>query len=134
MDSSNKLIVRLQSNAGYAHTIFYWTSWIWSVRAGVWESKMFVSLWQTTWCILMMQALRNGFESILKVDSYFLGTCVFSIYSHVQKSREKCVFRPEMAIFRRAGMRKGGLPLPLAFQYLIFMIWRACDLNLVMIS
>ena len=31
-------------------------------------------------------------------------------------------------------MRDGELPLPLAFQYLIFMIWRACDSNLVMIS
>ena len=31
-------------------------------------------------------------------------------------------------------MRERGLPLPLAFQYLIFMIWRACDSNLVMIS
>ena len=31
-------------------------------------------------------------------------------------------------------MREGGLPLPLAFQYLILMISKACDLNLVMIS
>ena len=31
----------------------------------------------------------------------------------------------------RAEMKKGGLPLPLAFQYLILMIWRACDVNLV---
>jgi hypothetical protein len=46
----------------------------------------------------------------------------------------KPVFRPKMAIFRRAGMREGGLPPILAFQYLILMIWRACDLNLVMIS
>ena len=34
----------------------------------------------------------------------------------------KPVFRPKMAIFRRAGMREGGLPLSLAFQYLILMI------------
>ena len=34
----------------------------------------------------------------------------------------KTVFRPKMAIFQRAGMREGELPLPLAFQYLIFMI------------
>ena len=34
----------------------------------------------------------------------------------------KPVFRPKMAIFRRAGMREGVLPLPLAFQYLILMI------------
>jgi hypothetical protein len=32
------------------------------------------------------------------------------------------VFTPKIAIFRRAGMREGGLPLPLAFQYLILMI------------
>ena len=31
-------------------------------------------------------------------------------------------------------MREGGKPLPLAFQYLIFMVKRPCDLNLVMIS
>ena len=43
-------------------------------------------------------------------------------YSRVQKSIEIFVFRPIMAIFRRAGMREGGLPPPLAFQYLILMI------------
>ena len=31
-------------------------------------------------------------------------------------------------------MRERGLPFPLAFQYLILMICRACDLNLVMLS
>ena len=31
-------------------------------------------------------------------------------------------------------MREEGLPLPLAFQYLILMIGRACDFNLVIIS
>ena len=36
-----------------------------------------------------------------------------------------------MPMIQRAGMRKGGEPLPLAFQYLILMIY---DLNLVMIS
>ena len=40
----------------------------------------------------------------------------------------------KMPMFKRAGMREGGEPLPLAFQYLILMIWRPCDLNLVMIS
>ena len=40
----------------------------------------------------------------------------------------------KMAMFWRAGMREGGKPLPLVFQYLIFMLWRACDLSLVMIS
>ena len=31
-------------------------------------------------------------------------------------------------------MREGGRPLPLAFQYLILMIKRPCDLNLVIIT
>ena len=35
---------------------------------------------------------------------------------------QKPVFTPKIAIFGRAGMREGGLPLPLAFQYLILMI------------
>jgi hypothetical protein len=43
-------------------------------------------------------------------------------FSRVQKSIEKFVFRPKMAIFRRAGLREGGLPLRLAFHYLILMI------------
>ena len=40
----------------------------------------------------------------------------------------------KMPMFWRAGMREGGKPLPLAFQYLIFMVERTCDLNLVVIS
>ena len=43
-------------------------------------------------------------------------------------------FRPKIAIFQMTGKREGELPLPPAFQYLILMIWRACDSNLVMIS
>ena len=43
-------------------------------------------------------------------------------HSRVQKCIENFAFRPKMAIFRRAEMREGGLPLPLAFQYLILMI------------
>ena len=31
-------------------------------------------------------------------------------------------------------MREGGKPLPLAFHYLIFMVLRHCDLNLVITS
>ena len=30
-------------------------------------------------------------------------------------------------------MKEGGKPLTLAFQYLIFMVGRPCDLNLVMV-
>ena len=40
----------------------------------------------------------------------------------------------KMPMFQWAGMKKGVEPLPLAFQYLILMLWRPCDLNLAMIS
>jgi hypothetical protein len=36
-----------------------------------------------------------------------------------------------MPRFQRAGMRKAGLPLQPALQYLILMIWTACDLNFI---
>ena len=44
------------------------------------------------------------------------------MYSRVQKSIENFVFRPKIALFQRAGMREGGLPLPLASQNLIILI------------
>ena len=31
-------------------------------------------------------------------------------------------------------MREGGKPLPLAFQYLIFMVYGPCELNFVIIT
>ena len=37
-------------------------------------------------------------------------------------------------MFERVGMREGGEPLPQAFQYLIFMVKRPCDLNFVITS
>ena len=40
----------------------------------------------------------------------------------------------KMPMFQKAGMREGGFPLPPAFQYLILMTWRACNLHLVMVS
>ena len=40
----------------------------------------------------------------------------------------------KMSMFQRVGMREGGIPLPLAFQYFILMIWRPCDLNMVMMT
>ena len=51
----------------------------------------------------------------------------------------KCLVRvaclwSKIPMIQRAGMREGGLPLLPAFQYLILMTWRSCDLNFVMIS
>ena len=37
----------------------------------------------------------------------------------------------KMSMFQKLEIRDAGLPLPPAFQYLILMIWRDCDLNLV---
>ena len=42
--------------------------------------------------------------------------------------------RSKMPIFQNSGMREEELPLPPALQYLILMIRKAFDLNLVMIS
>ena len=47
-------------------------------------------------------------------------------------ARVACLWS-KMPTFHRAGMREGGKPLPQAFQYLILMVWRPCDLNLVII-
>ena len=78
-----------------------------------WRSKFF-------WSLILLSNYSRSFSK--------------QIYSRVQKSIENFIFRPKLAIFLRAGMREGELKLPLAFQYLIFMLWRACDLTLVMIS
>jgi hypothetical protein len=40
----------------------------------------------------------------------------------------------KMSMIQRVGMRGGGGSLIPAFQYLIHMVWRPCDLSLVMIS
>ena len=55
-------------------------------------------------------------NSVCISSEHFLST-----YSRVQKSIENFVFRPKIAIFLRVEMRKGGLPLSLAFQNLILM-------------
>ena len=47
--------------------------------------------------------------------------------------RVSCLWS-KMPMFQGVGMKEGGESFPLAFQYLILMIWRHCDLNLVMIS
>ena len=93
-------------------------------------------------CILQGILCKNGHSNCIlsdlayeySVDSEMLTwkmiTCAImswletavEFYSRVQKSIENFVFGPKMAIFWRAGMKEGGLPLPLAFQYLILMI------------
>ena len=54
------------------------------------------------------------------------------------RAQNVCPGRPvlwsKMPMFQRTGMREGGLPLPPAFEYLILMTWRACNLDLVMVS
>ena len=61
-------------------------------------------------------AIHNWSQTLYKV--VFESQYTLKPVDHCHKP----VFRPKMAIFRRAGMKEGGLPLPLAFQYLIFMI------------
>ena len=58
----------------------------------------------------------------------------FSIYTVFISFHILACLWSKMPMFQRVGMRKGRGSLPLAFQYLILMIKRPCDLNLVMIS
>ena len=82
-------------------------------------------------CRLELLTKKCPLEFLMKTTfSVSVETTLMLVYLHCQKP----VFTPKMAIFRRAGIREGGLPLPLAFQYLILLIWRPYDLNLVMIS
>ena len=59
---------------------------------------------------------------LLDIKEYFprydLTISTLMLVYHCHKS----VFTPKVAIFRRAGIREGGLPLPLAFQHLILLI------------
>ena len=59
---------------------------------------------------------------ISKVFSKLRWTALKTYLQSCVKSIENFVFRPKMVISRRAGMGEGGLPLPLAFQYLILMM------------
>ena len=58
------------------------------------------------------------------------------LHKHSCIHHSTCAFgtRAVICMHLWAGMREGGLALPLAFQYLILMIWRLCGLTLVMIS
>ena len=61
-------------------------------------------------------------KSILQVLFLFIyGVCIIV-----------CAVWP-VPMFPWVGMKEEVEPLPLAFQYLILMLWRPCDLNLVMI-
>ena len=102
----------------------------------VWLPNCFLLLCFFRICFQNVQFIRRNISKIFLwnpclIDSFFkfLRYYVFAIYSTVV-----CKKLHKMAIFRRAGMREGVLPLPLAFQYLILVMGRACDLNLVMIS
>ena len=80
-----------------------------------------------------------------KMDDFFQNSGIFLVIrlNNTKKSwihsGQKCFIQvtclwSKMPMLQRAGMRKGGEPLPLAFQHLILMIWRPCYLNLAMIS
>ena len=80
---------------------------------------------------------KLNFHSKISSHARIIGPVCFGI-RYVQ-SGPKCLPRvaclwSKMPMFERARMREGGEPLPLAFSYSILMIWRPCDLNLVMIS
>ena len=74
-----------------------------------------------------------------KFTRYFLNWYNKKFESTYVHSGQKCFvwvacLWSKMPMLQRAGLREGGEPLPLTFQYLILMVWRSCDLNLVIIS
>ena len=89
------------------------------------------------WAKIGQNRIRGGNSKKRRTSFMYVTVCDLPIVDYTLMLVYHChkpVFTPKIAIFRRAGMKEGGLPLPLTFQYLIFMIWRACVLNLVMIS
>ena len=88
------------------------------INRGSWEKRELRVVWEirlmhiktTTWLNtgLLRQRYRSCHSRPVEVS-----------YSHVQKSIENFIFRPKIAIFKRAGMREWSLPLCLLFQYLI---------------
>ena len=93
-------------------------------------------------CLSFNGILVFKFEALLNRVVF---VCFMTYTAYLEKtpllihSGQKCLPRvaclwSKMLMFQMAGMKEGGGPLPLAFQYLILMIWRPCDLDLVMIS
>ena len=68
-------------------------------------------------------------EKLLPKNLILHSSTLYCIYL-----RSLACLRSKMSMFQWAEMREGGEPLPLAFQYLIPMISRPCDLDLVIIS
>ena len=98
--------------------------------------------------VLWAYALNSWTISALGLKMFALGSTLHASFFllHDAKIRSskgvhwpsKCLVRlaclwSKMPVIQRAGMRKEGLPLQPAFWYLIIMVCRACDLNLVMI-
>ena len=81
-------------------------------------------------CSISQNAGKTAVLSVLPTTGYL---------NLVKHSGQKCLPRvaclwSKMPRFQGAEIKEEGKSLPLAFQYLILMIRRPCDLNLVMIS
>ena len=68
-------------------------------------------------------------SAILIISNFYKQICTISLFFYCKQihSGRKCLPRvaylwSKMPMFQRAGMREGGKPLPLAFQYFIPMI------------
>ena len=98
------------------------TSWVHKVP---WFPLSLLIFGQNFWFLVPRQLVRQKVGIHISTLTYTL--CFISLRSLA------CLWS-KMPMFQRAGMKEGGLSFPPAFQYLILMIWRANDLNLVMIS
>ena len=97
---------------------------------GTW---VFYRIVRTTRWLGSLSKCTYNIELKIRFDMMY-NTQIKEYLQSCAKKYRNFVFRPKMAILRRMGMREGRLPLPLPFTYLILMIWRVFDLNLIMIS
>ena len=112
---------------------FFWQILRWIIFRRIFLTHFFDAfIWRFFWRIF----LRIFFTyNLWTIASFRLSILFFSLLLHTLG--KKCLLWLACLWSKcsrgREWGRKGG-SLPLAFQYLILMIWRPCDLNLIMIS
>ena len=109
-------VIKIKANFMCSHVIF--------IVLLKWEMLVVMVSMNFSWISHNFDCLCSWIRSYLPPKKYwwqYIATC--TVYPLAL-----------LPLFQRAGMRKRGLPLPPALQFSILMIWRACNLNFVMIS
>ena len=91
----------------------------------------FFMLWYTKWVFCTLPYFDpkkrcSFFDFFFMLINIFLCKCC-NVHSLSKCLAWVACLWSKMPMFHGAGMKKGGLPLPSVFQYLIFKTWKACD-------